>query len=311
MEILRMTKSMVVVAAVLGISGCNGLQNDATSIEAMTSDESLNVAVRGSGKGKMKLLMTKTAGAISSDSVEMISAKILVVGVEVRDLAGNHFNFSPAPFSLDLVKLREGLGLTMLRLALPPGEYDQVRLVTSGLGQIQMADASTLEFRIPSAEQSGLKIFIEPALVIASDSISVAVVEADLSKSFVFQGNGGVLFKPVLRVRMSAPIPIESNPAEVIDPAEGEDPVGDSGSDPAPIDENGETVDLGGVDGGANDGGATGEEPADTGTTEGGTDPSADPSTDPVVDPIIDDGSPLVTPDDQDDSNFDPWLIGV
>jgi hypothetical protein len=67
-------------------------------------------------------------------------------------------------------------------------------------------DKGTFDLKVPSGTSSGLKIKISPELVIEEGVESEVILDFDVSKSFVVQGNSktpagikGFLFKPTLR----------------------------------------------------------------------------------------------------------------
>lgn len=97
----------------------------------------------------------------------------------------------------DLLQLQNGLDTLIATDSLPPGEALELRLVLGQDNSI-MVDSTLHELKVPSAQQSGLKIKLQQILV--QDSLSSVTIDFDAGKSVVEQGNGGFLLKPVIRV---------------------------------------------------------------------------------------------------------------
>lgn len=106
---------------------------------------------------------------------------------------------------VDLLDLQNGITEELLSMDIEAGSYDLIRLhVTSA--EIVLKEGTSFDLKIPSDNTSGLKIKITPELVIESGVESEVLLDFDLSKSFVVQGNlntpagiKGFLFKPVVR----------------------------------------------------------------------------------------------------------------
>jgi hypothetical protein len=108
--------------------------------------------------------------------------------------------------TLDLSKLRNGVTQELLKLDIPAGSYDQIRLYVDQASLKIKDQSSPFKLKIPSGSQSGIKIFISPGLVIEGGLTSELLLDFDLSKSFVMRGNlahsagvNGFIFKPCIR----------------------------------------------------------------------------------------------------------------
>lgn len=107
--------------------------------------------------------------------------------------------------SYNLIDLQNGLTTDLLSMDIPEGTYDFLRLHIAA-SKVYLKDGTSFDMKVPSGSSSGLKIKISPALVIENGVASEVVLDFDVSKSFVCQGNSkspkgikGFLFKPVLR----------------------------------------------------------------------------------------------------------------
>lgn len=106
----------------------------------------------------------------------------------------------------DLLDLQNGVTAELLSYELEAGSYDMVRLHVASAQVILKDGKGTFDLKVPSGSSSGLKIKISPELVIEEGIESEVLLDFDVSKSFVVQGNAktpagikGFLFKPTLR----------------------------------------------------------------------------------------------------------------
>ncbi len=105
----------------------------------------------------------------------------------------------------DLTTLRNGNTESVVLADLPAGMYDNIRIVIKS-ASITLTDGRTFDLDIPSGETSGLKIFIDPDIVVESETTATLLLDFDLSKSFIVEGNpdtpagiNGFKLKPVIR----------------------------------------------------------------------------------------------------------------
>lgn len=139
------------------------------------------------------------AALVSIDRIELRKA-----GDGVPD--GNPFiTVAEDAGEYDLVNLRNGVVELLADVEIPAGEYDLVRLYV-GPADISLKDGSSHNLKIPSGEQTGIKIFIRPSLVVEGGLTSELLLDFDLSRSFIMRGNminpeemNGFIFKPVIR----------------------------------------------------------------------------------------------------------------
>ncbi len=106
---------------------------------------------------------------------------------------------------VDLLDLQNGITTDLLSMDIDAGSYDLIRMhVTSS--EVILKDGTSFDLKIPSGSSSGLKIKISPELVVESGIESEVLLDFDVSKSFMVQGNmntpagiKGFMFKPVIR----------------------------------------------------------------------------------------------------------------
>ncbi len=91
--------------------------------------------------------------------------------------------------TIDLLHLLNGLTEELAFGELPTGRYHQLRLHVKD-AVIEFDDNSTRSFFVPSGAQTGIKINIQPPLLVAKGQEAVLVLDFDLSRSFVVGGAG-------------------------------------------------------------------------------------------------------------------------
>ena len=172
-----------------------------------------------------RLVVTLTDDPFNIDLIE--SATVTIERIEVRqeglDDTIPFKTIMEIPVSLDLMDLRNGVTSELANANLPVGNYDQVRLVT-GEATLKIKDGGLYALKLPSGDQSGIKVNISPPIAIEGGLTSELLLDIDLSKSFILRGNTskpdgimGVNFKPVVRaVNISYAGSIEGKVTDII-----------------------------------------------------------------------------------------------
>jgi hypothetical protein len=104
----------------------------------------------------------------------------------------------------NLLELQNGISADLVKMEVPVGDYSLVRLYVDSAG-ITLKDETEFDLKVPSGEQTGIKIVIEPPVRVVGGLTSELMLDFDVSKSFVVQGNPstqagikGFIFKPVI-----------------------------------------------------------------------------------------------------------------
>ena len=106
---------------------------------------------------------------------------------------------------VNLLDLVNGVTAELADVEVPAGTYDLVRVYVKGVNVV-LADNRTFDLKVPSGEQTGIKVFIEPGITVTGGLSSDLLLDFDVSSSFVAKGNldtaagiNGFNFKPVIK----------------------------------------------------------------------------------------------------------------
>lgn len=164
---------------------------------------------KNSNEGQGRLVVKVTDDPFNISYVE--SATVTITKVELRKAGvheGNPFIIlTEEPKTFNLLELRNGITADLLNLEIPQGSYDLVRLYVDEAALKIKDMPSEFNLKIPGGRQTGIKIFISPALKVEGGLTSELLLDFDLSRSFVMKGNmshaAGIMgfnFKPCIRV---------------------------------------------------------------------------------------------------------------
>jgi hypothetical protein len=180
------------------LSGCNE--------SILPGDEDGNTP--GEVKSKNGTLIVKLTDApfpISS----IKEANVIITKIEIRKTNENDtvpfLTLTTKPDTFNLVDLRNGITKEIVKLNIPAGSFNMIRLYT-GDASVVLTNGEKFNLKIPSGPQTGIKVFIDSPVIIAGGISSEILLDFDLEKSFVVQGNPetpagikGFHFQPVVR----------------------------------------------------------------------------------------------------------------
>lgn len=101
----------------------------------------------------------------------------------------------------NLLELTGGISVLLVDDEIPAGDISQIRLILGENNSI-VVDGETFPLQTPSAQQSGLKINVNETL--EGGIFYEFILDFDVDKSIVVQGNGDYLLKPVIRASTEA-----------------------------------------------------------------------------------------------------------
>jgi uncharacterized surface anchored protein len=140
-------------------------------------------------------LSMEDEGTMEDESEDMHDGNAIVVLME-EDI------------TINLLYLTNGVTESLVDREILAGTYDQLRVYAKGINVVMNdEEGTTYDLKVPSGEQSGIKIKIKPALTIAGGLSADLLLDFDVSRSFVPRGNirdmskfNGFIFKPVIKV---------------------------------------------------------------------------------------------------------------
>ncbi len=136
-------------------------------------------------------------------------AGVTITRVEVR----NEDESDDKPFltlfegsmEFNLLDLRNGVTADLIDMEIPVGNYNLIRIYVEN-ASISVKDFDTYRVKVPSGYQTGIKVFIKPSLKVAGGLTAEVLLDFNVDKSFVLNGNmktpagiKGFNFKPVIR----------------------------------------------------------------------------------------------------------------
>jgi hypothetical protein len=139
------------------------------------------------------------------------SAVVSVKRVEIREVGSAFATLMEwdGGRDLDLVQLKNGLVNILYAGDPEPGDYDALRIIVEPKEITILDDGrekTYTQFKVPSGPQTGIKVYMKPVVSVVTDLTKDIVLDIDLEKSFIVQGNPktpagikGFIFKPVVR----------------------------------------------------------------------------------------------------------------
>jgi hypothetical protein len=154
-----------------------------------------------------RLVIKVTDAPFPIDLIE--EALVTITKVEMRsknDTIGYPFlTVFEGSAEFNLMELRNGLTEQLASVDIPSGDYDLIRLYVDK-ASITVKEQGTFSVKVPSGAETGIKIFIEPGITVMGGLTAELLLDFNLEKSFVLQGNmnspagiKGFIFKPVIR----------------------------------------------------------------------------------------------------------------
>ncbi|WP_340110960.1 DUF4382 domain-containing protein [Maribellus mangrovi] len=157
------------------------------------------------------LLIRLTDAPFPTDLVAEASVTINKIEIhKMDDEQGPPFIvFSEEEQSFNLLDLTNGVTAILADTAIESGFYKEIRLQVVD-AYVKLKDSTLFDLKIPSGAQSGLKVKINPSIEVDSALNAELLLDFDVSKSFVVQGNPntpagikGFNFNPVVKATIA------------------------------------------------------------------------------------------------------------
>ena len=160
---------------------------------------------------KGTLVIKLTDAPFPMDMIDAATVKIVKVEIgNACDCDQEDYPFitvfeDPDPEPFNLLDFRNGLTADLVEMQIEPGSYNLIRLYVDEAGLV-VKEGDEYALKVPSGAQTGIKVFMEPALQVAGGLTSEIVLDFNLDRSFVLKGNmntpagiKGFNFKPVIK----------------------------------------------------------------------------------------------------------------
>jgi hypothetical protein len=191
MKNVKMLLGIIVVLAILIATGCQDLDNENNNNQNGT------------------LIIKLTDAPFPIDMID--AAMVTITKVEIRKKSEGEEDGYPfitvfeGSEEFNLLDLRNGVTADLVDINIEPGSYDLIRLYVDEVG-LTVKDSETYSLKVPSGSQTGIKIFLEPAVEVVGGLTADVLLDVNLEKSFILKGNTkspagikGFNFKPVIR----------------------------------------------------------------------------------------------------------------
>lgn len=162
------------------------------------------------GQGEIRVMLTDAPSDMFESAEVVISRVYLVPGPS----GGGKLDIleeGEGPLTYDLLTLRDGIEARLGELSVPAGNYAQLRLVVDESTVVlvdgyQFEDGTmTRDFKIPSGNETGIKVLLSGTVTVEEGRVTVVVVDFDVNDSFVVKTVSAdptviseVLFTPTL-----------------------------------------------------------------------------------------------------------------
>ena len=159
-----------------------------------------------SDTGILSIKLTDSPFPITLVEKAMVTINKIEIRRDQPESEGKPFLvLSEEEFNYNLLELQNGITADLVEVEVPVGDYNLIRLYVTH-ADIELKDKTVYNLKIPSGEQTGIKIFIKPSVTVVGGLTTELVLDFDVSQSFVVQGNPytpagikGFIFKPVIR----------------------------------------------------------------------------------------------------------------
>jgi len=139
------------------------------------------------------------------------AAMVNITKVEIRKVSEGDEDENPyialpvEATDFNLLDLRNGITAELVDVEIEAGDYDLIRVYVEN-ASLSIKEGETYSMKVPSGSQTGIKIFVEPALHVSGGITTDVLLDFNIEKSFVLKGNmftpagiKGFNFKPVIR----------------------------------------------------------------------------------------------------------------
>lgn len=193
--------TIIMATLILSCSDSNDLPGDYGRLSVKLTDAPFPHDLVAEANVTIFKIEARFKGDLEVDDNEMDSAKTTMESDDDNEFVVLMEN----EVSVNLLNLTNGITENLVNTEVPMGSYDLIRVYVKGVNVV-LTDGTTYDLKVPSGSQSGIKIFIDPELVVSGGLTTDLLLDFDVSKSFVAKGStnnlasiNGFNFKPVIK----------------------------------------------------------------------------------------------------------------
>lgn len=193
--------TIIMATLILSCSDSNDLPSDYGRLSVKLTDAPFPHDLVAEANVTIFKIEARFKGDLEVDDNEMDSAKTTMES----DYDNGFVVLMENEVSVNLLNLTNGITENLVNAEVPMGSYDLIRVYVKGVNVV-LTDGTTYDLKVPSGSQSGIKIFIDPELVVSGGLTTDLLLDFDVSKSFVALGStknlasiNGFNFKPVIK----------------------------------------------------------------------------------------------------------------
>ena len=140
-----------------------------------------------------------TDAAVDAENISGVYLSVDELQVIANGKVKNTITFEE-PETFDLMAYQNGQTKFLGQTDLDAGSYDEVRLILNSTSQAwdEFTDNTTKQISVPSGSTSGYKIFGD--FEVLANGLSEIVLDVDLRKALVKEGNGDFKLRPTARL---------------------------------------------------------------------------------------------------------------
>lgn len=202
---------LIFLSITLGAFVFSQCSDNLTSIQTAPSDKD-DINTNSSATGNLIIDITDAPFPVELIAEANITINKIDIRRTVDDTSGDNpfVTLTEKDTTLNLLDLTNGVTTTLVDLEVEADTFDLVRLYISdasiSVADTAAGDTTTFAMKVPSGPQTGIKVFIDPPVIVEGGLTTELLLDVDLSKSFIVQGNPntpagikGFIFKPVVR----------------------------------------------------------------------------------------------------------------
>jgi len=190
--IFRLSGALLLVFALVS---CSPGKGGAAASLLSALGVSGNAATPGAASGPPGTLhLTFHDTPIQKGAISKININVL--RTELVDFADQKITISTTPIAMDLLQTTQNNPVILAHGDVPSGTYKQIRLILDDSSTIVLADNSSYPLKVPSGQQSGIKI--NGIFTVPAGEFYTLDIDLDPNQSVHYTNGQGYMLKPTI-----------------------------------------------------------------------------------------------------------------